>query len=168
MVAIWILIRWYNSQIVFRSHFETFPIHFVRSTHFVCTIVLSYYCTSYLLWPRQPVCRHAAHSRSSCPAPSGGEVQEQHKRTKVISSEITVIATRRVPGWLEMKYILKKYLFMSFFPEWRVPPKFLCAIYVRFGINQTLTIIFFFYHKKKKKKKYEKKILINFPCLFLV
>ena len=34
---------------------------------------------------------------------------------------------------------------MPFFPEWRVPPKFLFAIYVRFGINQTLTILFLFF-----------------------
>ena len=39
------------------------------------------------------------------------------------------------PGCLDKKYFLIQCLFMSFFPEWFVPPKFLCAIYVRFGIN---------------------------------
>ena len=33
-----LVVRWYNGQIVFRSQFETFPIHFVCSTHLTqCT-----------------------------------------------------------------------------------------------------------------------------------
>ena len=164
MVAIWTLIRWYNGRIVFRSQFETFPIHFVCSKHFIqCTGVQVYRCTSYLLWPRQHVYRHAAHSRSSGPAPSSREGKEQHWRGNVISSEITVIATRRVPGCLDIKYFLIQCIFMPFFPEWSVPPKILFAIYVRFGINQTLIffnliflslkLLFLNLKKKNNKKK---------------
>ena len=48
--------------------------------------------------------------------------------------------------------------FYVFLIEWCIPSKFLCAIYVCFGINQTLTKIYIFLSQKK--------ILINFPCLF--